>query len=78
MGGVYIPPEDSPHYDPSLFKAVNAPCVENSVMVRGDFSARVGVPRITAEDGNDYVYNDVKDAAVNSYGRALLSICEIL
>lgn len=76
LGGVYIPPEDSPHYDPSLFGAINARCVKDSVIVLGDFNARVGVPIITDGDGNDYVYNDVKDAAVNSHGGVLLSICE--
>lgn len=74
LGGVYVPPEDSPYCEPSLFGVVNARCVEDNVMVLGDLNIRVGAPRITDEDGSYYVYNDVKDATVNSHGRVLLSM----
>lgn len=73
---MYIPPEDSPLCDPSLFGSLNTRWVEGDVTVLGDFTARVGSPRITDDSGDVYEYSDVNDVVVNSHGRALLSICE--
>ena len=76
IGGVYKPPKDSLYYNPSLFGAINAQCVEDSVVMLGDFNARVGSPRFIDDCECVVEYSNVKDLVENTHGLVLLSICE--
>ena len=72
LGGIYIPPDDSPYYHPCMYGEVAARCVDQErVFMMGDFNARVGVPSITNDNGNRYENEDVRDYVVNGHGRTL-------
>ena len=76
LGGIYIPPDDSPYYHPCMYGEVAARCVDQErVFMMGDFNARVGVPYITNDNGYKYEYEDVRDYVINGHGRTLLNIC---
>ena len=76
LGGVYVPPADSPYYDPLLFGVLNAVCSMNGrVIILGDFNARVGTPQVTMAHEMVLEYVNVKDETVNPHGRDLLNIC---
>ncbi|MEA3357745.1 MAG: hypothetical protein U9Q67_04920 [Patescibacteria group bacterium] len=77
LGGVYIPPEDSPYYDRSLLGALEGRVRDGkSVLVLGDFNARVGNPELLVEDSEMLQYENVKDLTVNSRGRSIMSMCQ--
>lgn len=76
LGGVYIPPEDSPYYHASQFGEVAARTRgSEKVVVMGDFNARVGDPIIRDEMGNLYEYQEVKDRTKNDHGKILVNVC---
>lgn len=70
LGEVYILLENSPYFDQSLFKTLNARCVSCY------FNARVGSQKITDGDGKVYEYSGVEDEVVKSLGSFILNICE--
>ena len=76
LGGVYIPPDDSPHYHPVQYGAFARYTSDaGKVVAMGDFNARVGTPIITDASGNSYQYRGVKDDYINSHGRTLVNVC---
>ena len=76
LGGIYIPPDDSPYYHPSRYGEVAARSVDQQkVVMMGDFNSRVGVPSIANDKGDEYEYEGVCDYTVNGHGRTLLNIC---
>ena len=76
VGGVYIPPEDSPYFNPAEFGALAAHTRDtNNIIVLGDFNARVGVPNIIDKNGVPYVYRGTEDLVRNSHGRSLINLC---
>lgn len=76
LGGVYIPPIDSPFYHLVQHGVLARQTAETgNVVVLGDLNARVGTPSIIDDNGNNYQYQDVKDHIVNEHGRTLLNMC---
>lgn len=76
LGGVYIPPEDSPYYHNVHYDTLARHTADpGKVIVLSDFNARVGTPLITDNRGNRFIYRDVKDEGVNAHGRTLLNLC---
>ena len=76
LGGVYIPPEDSPYFQQSDIGALAAHTVESgNLVVLGDLNARVGVPNLTDSDDRPFVYTGVVDQVVNARGRSVLNLC---
>ena len=76
LGGVYVPPADSPYFEPLLFGVINAVCSMNEkVIIFGDFNARVGIPQVTMSHEMTLEYVGIKDITVNPHGRELLNIC---
>ena len=76
LGGIYIPPDDSPHYHPAQYGTFARHTLDaGKVVAIGDFNARVGTPRITDTSGNTYEYRGVKDDSINSHGRTLVNLC---
>lgn len=70
LGGVYIPPEDSPYYQPVHFgNLVQHSAGADKIVVMGDFNSRVGTPRIKDKNDNMYAYRDVSDIFVNEHGK---------
>ena len=76
LGGVYVPPDDSPYFDPLLIGTLNAHIKEcKQVIVLGDYNARVGNPCIFDKDGSAYEYRNTKDLTVNNTGRTITNLC---
>ena len=76
IGGVYIPPHDSPYYGPELHGALAAHTFPpGNVIVVGDFNGRVGMPNMLNEEGQMYQYSGGMDNIVNSHGKTLRNIC---
>ena len=51
LGGVYIPPEDSPYFQPADFGTMASHTLESeNVVVLGDLNARVAVPSLPHTD----------------------------
>lgn len=76
LGGVYIPPEDSPYYQPVHFGTLARHAADSDkVVVMGDFNSRVGTPRIKDKNDNMYSYGDVSDIVVNEHGKSLINVC---
>ena len=77
LGGVYIPPVDSPYYERSQWGAVAAQLAmpTDHVLVMGDLNARVGTPVLSDARGDPYRYEGVVDAVVNAHGRDALNLC---
>ena len=77
LGGVYIPPVDSPYYERSQWGAVAAQVAgpADHVLVMGDLNARVGTPVLPDAQGEPYRYEGVVDTVVNAHGRETVSLC---
>lgn len=76
LGGVYIPPSDSPYYSPAQYGALAGHTADkDQVIALGDFNARVAKPQLTDGNGNQYHYQGVRDNELNEHGRTLLNIC---
>ena len=76
LGGVYIPPADSPYFQYSCFGNLGAVMNENhSTIVLGDFNSRVGRPVLYDQNLSLYEYDGIVDTNVNENGRLLLSLC---
>ena len=76
IGGVYVPPEDSPYFSVAQHGTVAAHTLpQENIIVLGDFNARVGTPSIKNEDGYLYRFEGGRDAIVNSHGRAIENMC---
>ena len=76
LGGVYIPPEDSPYFHQADIGKLASHTVESgNLVVLGDFNARVAVPNLSNSNNIPYVYTGVVDHTLNARGRSLLNIC---
>ena len=78
LGGVYIPPHDSPYYERAQWGAVASHIADphaEHVVVMGDLNARVGTPVLSDADGRPYQYEGVKDDTINAHGRDLINLC---
>ena len=76
LGGVYIPPDDSPYFQQSDIGALASHTLESgNVIVLGDLNARVAVPSLTDPDDIPYVYTGVVDQTLNTRGRAIINVC---
>ena len=76
LGGVYVPPRDSPYYEQSQWGVVAAHAVEDAnTLILGDLNARVGAPQLHDDQGQPFRYVDVKDPQVNAHGREAVSLC---
>lgn len=77
VGGVYIPPDDSPYFQQECIGALDAHTRDSeNVIVMGDLNARVAVPTLSDPDGGPYVYTGVVDPTLNARGRAIMNVCE--
>ena len=75
-GGVYIPPDDSPYYDPALLGALESQVKGyDRVIVMGDLNARVGHLPNGSIEGKTYEYCQVMDFTVNNRGRMVTNMC---
>ena len=73
--GVYIPPEDSPYFDPSLFGFLMSKVIEYPrVIVLRDLNARVAEPEILDENNELYTYQEIKDFVMNNHIRQLVNV----
>ena len=76
FGGVYIPPVDSPYFQPSCFGNLGAVMNEKSkIVVLGDFNSRVGRPVLHDENFRPFTYDNILDTNRNENGRQLLNLC---
>ena len=76
IGGIYIPPEDSPYFSLAQQGTLAAHTLPpGNIIAMGDFNARVGEPNIVGEDDQVCKYEGVRDITVNSHGRTLLNMC---
>ena len=76
FGGIYIPPNDSPYYHPSLFGSVEAYVNEHSkVVALGDYNSRVGSPCLCDSNSEQYEYAGIVDEVVNENGKQLINLC---
>ena len=76
LGGVYIPPDDSPYFQQADIGALAAHTLDSgNVVVLGDLNARVAMPSLTDSDGMPYVYSGVTDHTLNARGTAILNVC---
>ena len=76
LGGVYIPPDDSPYFQQADIGALAAHTVGTAnVVVLGDLNGRVAVPSLTDPEGVQYVYSGVVDHTLNARGRAITNVC---
>ena len=72
LGGIYIPPSDSPHYSSAHSGSFARHTLgAGNVIAMGDNNARVGTPSITDTFGKRYESQGVKDNVVNGSGRTL-------
>ena len=77
FGGVYIPLEDSPYFEPSFFGNMVAKIMSHSrVVILGDFNSRVAEPALANCDDIVYRYVGIKDFTLNNHGRHLIEICK--
>ena len=58
LGGVYIPPSDSPYYERTQWGslAAHAAAPADHLIVMGDLNGRVGTPDLPDASGAPYVY----------------------
>ena len=76
LGGVYIPPDDSPYFQQADIGSMESHVLESgNTIVMGDLNARVAVPKLSNSDNVPYVYSGVVDNIVNARGRTLLRMC---
>ena len=76
LGGVYIPPDDSPYFQQADIGALESHILESeNTIVMGDLNARVGTPDLSNSENIPYVYSGVVDNTVNARGRSILSMC---
>ena len=76
LGGVYVPPRDSPYYEQSQWGTIAAHASEDALtLIMGDLNGRVGVPQLRDEQNQPLQYVDVKDPQVNAHGREVVSLC---
>ena len=76
LGGVYIPPDNSPYFQAADIGALAAHTLDsNNMFVLGDLNARVAVPALVDPEGMAYVYTGVADQTLNARGRSILNVC---
>ncbi|MPC54496.1 hypothetical protein E2C01_048415 [Portunus trituberculatus] len=69
IGGVYIPPSDSPYFNSVQHGALASHTVSHGdVIVMSDFNGRVGQPHLVDEAGCVYLYDSVKDRVMIELG----------
>ena len=78
LGGVYIPPIDSPYYERAHWGSIAAHAAEASghLIVLGDLNGRVGTPALPDAAGEMYRYQGTKDEVTNSHGRDVINLCK--
>ena len=81
LGGVYIPPHDSPYYERGLWgsqaaHAAHAAQTNDHLIVLGDLNARVGTPVIPDAEDTPYTYSGVIDTTTNSHGKDVINLCK--
>ena len=76
LGGVYIPPDDSPYFQQADIGALAAHTLQSgNLFVLGDLNARVAVPKLSDSDNRPFVYSGVVDHVLNARGRTLINMC---
>ena len=76
LGGVYIPPDDSPYFEQVDLGILASNTVESgNLVVLGDLNGRVAVPNINDSNNAPYVYSGVVDLTVNARGKSLVNMC---
>ena len=76
LGGVYIPPDDSPYFQQADNGALAAHTLQSgNLFVLGDLNARVAVPKLSDSDNRPFVYSGVVDHVLNARGRSLINMC---
>ena len=76
IGGVYIPPDYSLYFQDVQYGVLTQRTVDDgSIIVMGDFNARVGTLVFKDDRDNCYKYRGIKDNGTNNHGRTLSNIC---
>ena len=76
LGGVYIPPDDSPYFQQCDIGELAAHTTQSgNIVVLGDLNGRVSVPNLLNTNNIPYIYKGVVDRTLNARGKCLLNIC---
>ena len=76
LGGVYIPPDDSPYFQQCDIGELAAHTTQSgNIVVLGDLNGRISVPNLFDTNNISYIYRGVIDQTLNARGRCLLNIC---
>ena len=77
IGACYIPPADSPYFDPASFSDLQSQILEsgNRVIMIGDFNSRMSSLKCLNDGSLDISYSQNVDRCDNAHGRVLLNMC---
>lgn len=77
IGACYIPPADSPYFNPSSFSDLQEQILDsgNRVMIIGDFNSRMPTLHRLNDSDQDVTYAQNVDINENAHGRELLNLC---
>ena len=77
IGACYIPPADSPYFNPSSFSDLLEQILDsgNRVMIIGDFNSRMPTLHRLNDSDQDITYAPNTDINENAHGRELLNLC---
>ena len=77
IGACYIPPADSPFFDPASFGDLQSQILEsgNKVIMIGDFNSRISSLQCLNNDSLGIAYSQSADRCDNAHGRVVLNMC---
>jgi len=75
FGAIYIPPRDSPYYNPQTFANLQEHCYNENVIALGDYNSRMGNLDVFSRRQEGIVYTENPDTVTNTNGKELISLC---
>ena len=75
FGAIYIPPRDSPYFNPHSFALIQEHTTNENVFIIGDFNSRMGNLDTLNQPTENMNYNENPDVTTNANGRDVMSLC---
>jgi hypothetical protein len=76
FGAIYIPPRDSPFFNPKSFATIQEHSTQSKVIILGDMNARAGPLQTLNSQNNEIRYTQNPDPVINTHGKELISLCK--
>ena len=77
FGSIYIPPRDSPFFNPHSFATIQEHSHQEQIIILGDFNSRLGNLNTFHQNEieTNITYSENPDTTVNANGRDLANLC---